>query len=139
MARGGFKITSKGDFKNTLGFLKDLENFDGKRAMDKTGQYGREQFGSATPVDTGHTASSWLHWIVPARGKFPHALIWTNDAHAGSRGARAPIPLLRQYGHATRDGGRIPGFDYYGAPQRQVAQMFEQEIMNEYMKLSRRR
>lgn len=108
----------EGDFSHLTSFLeKSLETVHlGK--LDKYGKMGVEALASATPVDTGKTASSWYYKIEQNRSGV--SLIFCND-NVTSEGT--PIAILLQYGHATRNGGFVQGIDYINPA---IVPIFEQ-------------
>lgn len=75
--------------------------------LEKYGQKGVSLLASATPVDTGLTASSWEYRIVETDRGVKIDFINTNIQKDW-----APIAILLQYGHATRNGGWVQGRDY---------------------------
>ena len=61
---------------------------------------------SATPQDTGKTASSWSYEIESSDSSTK--IIWTNsNVNDGVN-----IAVILQYGHGTRNGGYVAGRDY---------------------------
>lgn len=108
----------EGDFSHLTSFLeKSLETIHlGK--LDKYGKMGVEALASATPVDTGKTASSWYYKIEQNRSGV--SLIFCND-NVTPEGT--PIAILLQYGHATRNGGFVQGIDYINPA---IVPIFEQ-------------
>lgn len=108
----------EGDFSHLTSFLeKSLETVHlGK--LDKYGKMGVEALASATPVDTGKTASSWYYKIEQNRSGV--SLIFCND-NVTPEGT--PIAILLQYGHATRNGGFVQGIDYINPA---IVPIFEQ-------------
>ena len=61
---------------------------------------------SATPVDTGLTASSWQYSINREKDSVSISFENTNINNGVS------IAILLQYGHGTRNGGYVQGRDY---------------------------
>ncbi len=61
---------------------------------------------SATPRDSGETASSWAYRIEKTRGRY--SIVWYNT-HIESG---VNIAVILQYGHGTRNGGWVEGRDY---------------------------
>lgn len=102
----GIRITTKGDFKKTRKFLKKAS--DGKifDCLVKYAQKGAEALASATPVDSGATASSWRYEV--AYGSGSAKINWIND----NINEGLVIALLIQYGHGTGTGGWVEGRDY---------------------------
>lgn len=77
--------------------VADLESF---------GREGVAALASATPVDSGLTASSWDYKIE--RSEASVSIIFTNS-HINKG---VPIAIILQYGHGTRNGGWVEGRDY---------------------------
>ncbi len=99
-----FKQT--GDFKKLTGFLEKAKEAIRLGVLDKYGRMGVEALSSATPVDTGLTASSWYYEIT--RSKERATLSFRNSNIQNG----VPIAIILQYGHATRNGGWVEGRDY---------------------------
>lgn len=96
-----------GSFDKTEKFLKKSMGRNFMDILDKYGQYGVMALASATPVDTGKTASSWGYEITKDNeGRI--SITWTNDNIY--RGIN--IAVILQYGHATKNGGWVEGIDY---------------------------
>lgn len=100
----GFR--QKGDFSKTASYLQKLKNAKIIRILERYGQEGVAALSSATPVDTGLTASSWYSTVevdaVSAK------LIFCNS-HV-NKGVN--IAVILQYGHGTGTGGWVEGRDY---------------------------
>ena len=96
----------KGDFSNLEKFLKNASK--GARAidLDKYGQEGVAALASATPVDTGKTASSWSYEIREEKGQ---TILSFNNSNIQNG---VPIAIILQYGHGTGTGGWVQGRDY---------------------------
>lgn len=100
----GFR--QKGDFSITEKYLKKLKQQRILRALEKYGQNGVAALSSATPVDTGLTASSWYYKIETTPTSA--SIIYCNsNVHRG-----IPIAIILQYGHGTGTGGWVEGRDY---------------------------
>ena len=100
------KIRHKGDFSKTTNFLKRMKETDFLKDLDKYGQEGVAALASATPVDTGLTASSWYYRIEKSDGRVSLNFYNLNV----QKGVQ--IAVILQYGHATRNGGWVEGRDY---------------------------
>lgn len=101
-----FELTSSGSFKNTEGWLKKLAKSDFYSKMDEYGRRGVMALSSATPVDSGETATSWYYEISRKNGYT--SIEWRNSHMAGS----TPVAILLQYGHGTGTGGYVQGRDF---------------------------
>ena len=99
------KIVVKGSTDRTEAFLRKNKKIKINN-LDQYGVMGVNALASATPVDTGITASSWNYSIVEEDGKIK--IIWTNSNVVKGQN----IALLLVYGHGTRNGGYVVGRDY---------------------------
>lgn len=96
----------KGDFSNLTNFLERAKNVIHIGDLDKYGKAGVAALSSATPVDTGLTASSWSYEIENKNGSV--RIIFKNSNIQNG----VPIAIILQYGHGTRNGGWVQGRDY---------------------------
>lgn len=100
------KFRHKGDFSKSTSFLKKAKAMDYLGNLDKYGQEGVNALASATPVDTGLTATSWYYEIEKHNGSVK---ITFNNSNIQNG---VPIAIILQYGHGTRNGGWVQGRDY---------------------------
>lgn len=96
----------KGDFAKLTRYLKRANKAAKISDLDKYGREGVAALASATPVDTGKTASSWNYNIERKNGSIAITFNNTNI----NKGV--PIAIILQYGHGTRNGGWVQGRDY---------------------------
>ena len=97
----------RGSFDNTDRFLSRLKRGTPEDILRKYGERGVAALKSATPTDTGLTASSWYYEIVRnSRG------LKLEFKNSNIQNEYAQIAILLQYGHATRNGGWVEGRDY---------------------------
>ena len=99
------KIVVKGSYDRTEAFLRKNKTIK-IRNREQYGCMGVNALASATPVDTGITASSWDYKIVEEDGRVK--IVWTNSNVVKGQ----QIAILLQYGHGTRNGGYVVGRDY---------------------------
>lgn len=100
------KIRQKGGFRKLTSFLeKAKESFD-IGILDEYGKKGVAALSSATPVDTGLTASSWFYKIENKNG------VAKIEFHNSNVQKGVLIALILQYGHGTKNGGYVVGRDY---------------------------
>lgn len=97
----------KGDFSNTTKFLKNASRRIVLSNLHRYGKEGVAALASATPVDTGKTASSWYYEITEYRGGFKISF-----ANSNIQNGWCSVAIILQYGHATRNGGWVEGRDY---------------------------
>lgn len=100
------RFTHKGDFSKTTNFLKKSKKLSSSIDLDKYGRRGVEALASATPVDSGLTASSWGYEIIRKDGSI------TLNFNNSNIEQGVPIAVIIQYGHATGNGGWVEGRDY---------------------------
>ena len=101
-----FRFRHKGDFSNTTKYLNKVKRLDILDILDKYGQAGVSALASATPVDSGLTASSWYYKIKNQNGSVTISF-YNSNVNKG-----VPIAIILQYGHGTRNGGWVEGIDY---------------------------
>ena len=96
----------KGDFSKITKYLEKVKEPVHLGILDKYGREGVAALSSATPQDTGLTASSWRYEIKKDKGSV--RIIFCNDNIQNG----VPIAVILQYGHGTRNGGWVEGRDY---------------------------
>ena len=99
-------IRQKGDFEKLTRYLmkanKVVKNLD----LSKYGEAGVKALASATPVDSGLTASSWYYEIEKSNSS-TSIVFYNSNVHRG-----ICIAIILQYGHGTGTGGWVEGRDY---------------------------
>lgn len=96
----------KGDFSRTTRFMERALEAVHLGEFDRYGREGVAALSSATPVNTGKTASSWYYQIENKKGSV------TISFHNSNIQNGVPIAIILQYGHGTRNGGWVQGRDY---------------------------
>ncbi len=96
----------KGDFSKLTSFLERTKETVYLGDLNKYGRQGVAALASATPVDTGKTASSWSYKIENNNGSVSISFENSNVQDG------VPIAIILQYGHGTRNGGWVEGRDY---------------------------
>lgn len=99
-------IRQKGDFSKVSVYLEKLKKTAKFSVLDKYGKEGVAALSSATPVDSGLTASSWYYEIERQNGR---AVINFCNSNV-NKGVN--IAIILQYGHGTGTGGWVEGRDY---------------------------
>jgi hypothetical protein len=97
--------------------------------LDKYGREGVAALASATPVDSGLTASSWYYEIVRTNGS---VTINFNNSNIQNG---VPIAVILQYGHATGTGGYVQGRDYINPAIRPIFDRIANDAWREVTKL----
>ena len=119
----GFKHS--GNFNNLERFLSGASKPDSAAFLDRCGQLGVQALASATPEDTGVTASSWDYEITG--GSSYSSIVWTNSVVAGS----VPLVILLEYGHGTGTGGYVEGRDFISPAITPVFDQIAEEFWRE--------
>ena len=119
----------KGDFSKTTNFLKKAKQLNIKRVLESYGQAGVSALASATPVETGLTASSWSYKIEQTNTSA--TLVFCNSNIQNG----VPIAIILQYGHGTRNGGWVEGRDYINPAIQPIFDKITESAWREVTKL----
>ena len=119
----------KGDFSKLTSFLEKAKNVVRISDLDKYGREGVAALASATPVDTGLTASSWYYKVEIKDGS---ATISLNNSNIQNG---VPIAIILQYGHGTRNGGWVEGRDYINPAVQPIFDKIADSAWREVAKL----
>lgn len=96
----------KGDFSKLTRYLERVKKTARLSILDKYGREGVAALSSATPVDSGETASSW-YYEVTNENESAAISFYNSNVNQG-----VPIAIILQYGHGTGTGGWVEGRDY---------------------------
>lgn len=107
-------FSQKGDFSRTTKYLNRIKNPSKLTVYDKYGQAGVSALKSATPVDSGKTASSWYYKVE--KNSEMTSIVFCNS----NINDNVPIAIILQYGHGTGTGGYVQGRDYINPAIRPV-------------------
>lgn len=107
-----FKQT--GDFSKTIKTFKNMQGITKKGILEKYGEAGVAALVSATPSESGKTASSWTYEIQNSANGASVTFSNTNI----NKGVN--IAIILQYGHGTGTGGWVQGRDYINPAIRPV-------------------
>lgn len=119
----------KGDFSKTRRYLERVKLAIGLGLFDKYGREGVAALASATPVDSGLTASSWYYKIEHSAGSIR---IGFYNSHVNQG---VPIAVILQYGHGTGTGGWVEGRDYINPAIQPIFDRIVNEAWREVTKL----
>ena len=108
------KIVSKGNFNKTEEMLKKSGQWAKNISLDSYGVKGVEALRNATPKDTGLTANSWSYRIEKSNDNITISFENSNINDG------VPIAIILQYGHGTRNGGWVEGYDYINPAIRPI-------------------
>ena len=123
------KIRHKGDFSRTVRFMEGAKKAIRLTDLDKFGREGVAALASATPVDSGLTASSWYYEIVNRNGTARISFYNSNIQNG------VPIAIILQYGHGTRNGGWVQGRDYINPAIQPIFDKIANQAWKEVTKL----
>ena len=119
----------KGDFSKLTRYLERAKEVIKLGDLDKYGQEGVDALSSATPVDSGLTASSWYYKIENKNGS---AIISFQNSNVNNG---VPIAIILQYGHGTNNGGWVEGRDYINPAILPIFEKIANDAWEEVTKL----
>lgn len=119
----------KGDFSKLTKFMERVKEAVKLSDLDKYGREGVAALSTATPVDTGLTASSWSYEIEHKNGSTTISFNNSNVQNGVS------IAIILQYGHGTRNGGWVQGRDYINPAIRPIFDKIANDAWKEVTKL----
>lgn len=119
----------KGDFSKLTRYLERVKEVIRRGDLDKYGRAGVAALASATPIDTGLTASSWYYKIEHSNGS---AVISFHNSNIQNG---VPIAIILQYGHGTGTGGWVEGRDYINPAIRPIFDAIANDAWREVTRL----
>ena len=122
----GFR--QKGDFAKLTRFLEKAKNAVHLGILDKYGREGVAALASATPLDSGKTASSWYYEVQHGEGT-ASINFYNSNVNKG-----VPIAIILQYGHGTGTGGWVQGRDYINPAIQPIFDKIANEAWREVTK-----
>ncbi len=115
----------RGNFYNTEKLLTKASKANYMSILKKYGDAGVRALASATPKESGKTASSWGYQIEGGRGGY--TITWTNtNINDG-----VPIAIILQLGHGTGTGGFVQGRDYINPAIRPIFDQLANDLYKE--------
>lgn len=115
-------IESKGSFKKTEAFLERISKQAIYGSLERYAREGVSALESATPIESGLTATSWNYEITRTRGSY--SITWTNSNLVNG----IPVAILLQYGHGTGTGGYVQGEDYINPTLKPIFDRIAQDV-----------
>ena len=119
----------KGDFSKVTHYFEKLKETAKLGVLDKYGREGVAALASATPTETGLTASSWSYTIERQNGSV--AIVFENS----NINKGVPIAIILQYGHGTGTGGWVQGRDYINPAIQPIFDNMADEAWKEVTKI----
>jgi hypothetical protein len=116
----GLKITTSGDWSDTLDFLERAQKSDWVKKLHSLAAQGVSALAAATPRESGETAAAWSYTI-----RIGSSYVFV-DWHNANEVNGFSVAVGLQYGHGTGTGGYVRGTDYINpAIQPIIDQMVE--------------
>lgn len=119
----------RGDFSKLTRYLEKVKEAVNLGLLDRYGREGVAALASATPIESGATASSWYYEIKNQNGSATITFCNSNV----NKGV--PIAIILQYGHGTRNGGWVQGRDYINPAIQSIFDRLAAEAWREVTKL----
>ena len=123
------RFRQKGDFSKLTRYFERVKEVVRLGDLDKYGRAGVAALASATPVDSGLTASSWYYKIENKGGSV------TISFHNSNIQNGIPIAIILQYGHGTGTGGWVEGRDYINPAIQRIFDEIANNAWREVTKL----
>lgn len=117
-----FKVTTTGSWAHIINDLSNLKAKGPKLDLDYFGQLGVKALRSATPKDSGKTASSWGYQIVEKKDST--VIEWYNTNVSGDTN----VAILLDVGHATRGGTFVEGKHFISPAIKPVFDKIERSV-----------
>lgn len=115
----------KGDFSKLTRYFERVKEAVKLGSLDKYGREGVAALMSATPVDSGKTASSWYYEIDHSQDS-ASINFYNSNVNKG-----VLIAIILQYGHGTRNGGWVQGRDYINPAMQPLFDKFAEDAWRE--------
>ena len=115
----------KGDFAKVDKYFGKLKNVFKIDIFNRYGQKGVSALKSATPINSGKTASSWFY-KVKKNSESVAIEFYNSNENKG-----VPIAIILQYGHGTRNGGYVQGRDYINPAIQPIFEQLASELWRE--------
>lgn len=119
----------KGDFSKLNRYLERVKEAAKLGVLDKYGRVGVDALSSATPMDSGLTASSWSYEIEHSSSS---AVIKFTNSNINNG---VPIAIILQYGHGTGTGGWVQGRDYINPAIQPIFDKIVQDAWKEVTRI----
>lgn len=119
----------KGNFSKLNRYFKRVKEVVKVGDLDRFGREGVQALSSATPKDTGLTATSWEYSIERSSNRVSITFNNTNIQNG------VPIAIILQYGHGTRNGGYVQGRDYINPAIQPIFDKMAEDAWKEVTKL----
>lgn len=119
----------KGNFSKLTSYLERAKGAVRLGNLDRYGREGVAALASATPQESGLTASSWYYEIVRSDNSVSIQFLNSNIQNG------VPIAVILQYGHGTGTGGWVEGRDYINPSIRPIFDRIANDAWREVTKV----
>ena len=119
----------KGDFSKLDHYFERVKEAAKIGVLDKYGQAGVSALSSATPVESGKTASSSYYEIKRQNGSVALEF-YNSNVNNG-----VPIAVILQFGHGTGTGGWVQGRDYINPAIQPIFDKIAEDAWKEVTKI----
>ena len=119
----------KGDFSKLDHYFERVKEAAKIGVLDKYGQAGVSALSSATPVESGKTASSWYYETKRQNGSVALEF-YNSNVNNG-----VPIAVILQFGHGTGTGGWVQGRDYINPAIQPIFDKIAEDAWKEVTKI----
>ena len=119
----------KGNFSKLNRYFERVKEVVKVGDLDRFGREGVQALSSATPRDTGLTATSWEYSIERSSNRVSITFNNTNIQNG------VPIAIILQSGHGTRNGGYVQGRNYINPAIQPIFDKIAEDAWKEVTKL----
>jgi len=129
VARAPITFKTSGKFKKSTALLNRLRKDHITKILHKYGSQGVAALSAATPRDSGLASISWYYTVGAQNGRY-----WI-DFHNNDIEGGAPVVILIQYGHGTRNSGYVTGRDFINPAIRPIFDRIKADVWMEVSKV----
>ncbi len=125
MGSSPITFSTTGNFSKTTRFLNKIKSTHILNILNKYGSRGVAALAQATPTDSGLASISWYYTVGSQDGQY-----WI-DFHNNDIEGGAPVVILIQYGHGTRNGGYVVGRDFINPAIKPIFEQIKADVWKE--------
>lgn len=122
----------KSKFEKTKRYLSSKKKVEYVELLNKYGKLGVAALKEATPKRTGLTSESWTYKVYEFNDAYKIEFYNSNLGQGW-----APIAILLQYGHGTRNGGWVEGIDYINPALQPIFEKLSKEAWEKVVNAKR--
>lgn len=129
MARAPITFSTKGNFSKTTTYFNKLKKIQIEAILNRYGSQGVDALSAVTPQESGLASISWYYTVGVESDRY-----WI-DFHNNNIEGGAPVVILLQYGHATRNGGYVVGRDFINPAVAPIFEAIKNDVWKEVSKV----